>query len=142
MMELWPDTPNGAEAISPASAIPRGTLSLGGRLQQSIDRRLGYFGQDRFVLFYYEARGEEVVFNDGHTYGFGSGGWQAFADEVAPLARRYGLNLGTGGTRADHVLLVDRGLRQTYLAVRDGAEQFVARQHAKTPAEHSAAAVT
>src|SRR3954454_8905649 len=56
----------------------------------SLDRALGYFGEARYVCFRYEPRGEEVVWNDGRTYGFGSGGWQPFLGHVIPAARECG----------------------------------------------------
>src|SRR5687768_7130076 len=83
-----------AAADSFVSAVPPGFLRLTGRLQQRIDRALGYFGQARFVFFYFGPRGEEVVWNDGHSYGFATGGWKTFGDKILPLAHAQGLNLG------------------------------------------------
>jgi hypothetical protein len=88
----------------------------------SLDRVLGYFGNARFVCFRYEPRGEEVVWNDGQSYGFGSGGWQAFHQYVAPAARMCGAD-----DLAD-VLVLDRTDRRAYFASRAAAEAFVARQ--------------
>ncbi len=114
---------------SSSSDVPPGFPTMSERLQQAIDpRRLGYFGQSRFVFFYYEPRGEEVVWNDGRTYGFGYGGWLAFQDEVAPLAAQFGADVGDGQRRGDHVLVIDRQLNVAYFADRTVAERFVGAQ--------------
>ena len=88
----------------------------------SLDRSLGYFGDARYVCFRYEPRGEEVVWNDGRSYGFGAGGWQSFLDHVAPAAKTCGVD------RLADVLVVDRTDRRAYFATRQTAEAFVARQ--------------
>lgn len=88
----------------------------------SLDRALGYFGDARYVCFRYEPRGEEVVWNDGRSYGFGAGGWQPFLDHVAPAAK----TCGADGL-AD-VLVVDRTDRRAYFASRPAGEAFVTRQ--------------
>jgi hypothetical protein len=115
-----------------ALAVPPGFLKPGGRLQQRIDRALGYFGQSRFVFFYFEPRGEEVVWNDGHSYGFATGGWRVFGERVLPLAHGQGVNVGQTGGRADHVLLIDRITGQAYFAPREAAAEWVAEQ-ARSP---------
>jgi hypothetical protein len=113
------------------SAVPAGFRTLSERQQQWVDpRRLGYFGQGRFVFFYYEPRGEEVVWNDGRTYGFGCGGWMAFQEDVAPLARSYGADMGDERRPGPHVLVVDRELGHAYFADRATAERFVIAQAA------------
>ena len=115
-----------AVADSFVSAVPPGFLKLTGRLQQRIDRALGYFGQARFVFFYFEPRGEEVVWNDGHSYGFATGGWKTFGEKILPLAQ--GMNVGQTSGRADHVLLIDRVRAHAYFAPRGEAESLVAEQ--------------
>jgi hypothetical protein len=97
---------------------------------QSIDRRLGYFRHARFVLFYYEPRGAEVIWNDGRSYGFGSGGWMTFLHEVAPLGSGQGLNLGDDDRPGDHVLVLDREHNRAWFADRRSAQRLVDRQHA------------
>jgi hypothetical protein len=108
-----------------ASAVPASFLKLTGRLQQRIDRTLGYFGQSRFVFFYYEPRGQEVIWNDGRSYGFATGGWQTFGEQVIPLARSIGAHVGDIDARGDHVLLVDRVSGQAYFAPKDHAVRVV-----------------
>lgn len=112
-------------------------------------RSLGYVGDERFVVFRYEPRVEEVVWNDGHSYGFGTGGWRDFLQHIAPLADRYAARLclggaadggaadggpvadaGAGGRRACEgadVLVLDRHTGAAYFAGRDSAERFLAR---------------
>ena len=123
------NAPNGNSSRPPGPDIPADFIPMAEQLPADIDRRLGYVGGRRFVSFRYEARGEEVAWDDGHTYGFGAGGWCAFFDRVAPLASRYGADLGlhaTGPRRAD-VLVLDRGTGSAYFARRDDADRFLAR---------------
>ena len=108
-----------------ASVIPPGFLRLDQRVQQRIDRALGYFGQQRFVFFYFEPRGEEVVWNDGNSYGFATGAWVTFDRKILPLARSHGANLNQTGGQGEHVLLIDRMTGQAYFAPRQSAEEFV-----------------
>ena len=109
-------------------AVPSDFVPVCQFLNKSIERKLGYFRQARFVFFYYEPRGGEVVWNDGQTYGFGCGGWMTFLDEIAPLGRQQGVNLGSSDEAGDHVLVVDRKLKQAWFADRDSAESLVAEQ--------------
>ena len=108
-----------------AEALPPGFLALAERLPPYLDRSLGYVGADRFVIFYYEPRGEEVVWEDGHTYGFGAGGWCAFEDLVAPLGKRHGADLGNEKSAGRDVLVLDRQKGLTYFAERGCARRFV-----------------
>jgi hypothetical protein len=115
-------SPDGARV---ADAPPPGFLALPERLPPYLDRRLGYVGDDRFVIFYYEPRGEEVVWEDGHTYGFGAGGWCAFEDLVAPLGKLHGADLGNTVSAGRDVLVLDRQRGLTYFAERGCARRFV-----------------
>lgn len=108
-----------------ADALPPGFLALPQRLPPYLDRSLGYVGDDRFVIFYYEPRGEEVVWEDGHTYGFGAGGWRAFEDLVAPLGKLHGADLGNAAAAGRDVLVLDRQRGLTYFAERGCARRFV-----------------
>jgi len=119
---------NRVKAEAGASVISPGLVPVRGYVQQSVDHMLGYLGKARFAFFYYEPRGEEVVWNDGRSYGFGTGGWRAFLSEIVPLADHYGVDLGDVHARGKHVLLVDRQLRQAFFADRESAEAVVAQQ--------------
>jgi hypothetical protein len=116
-----------AETNSLVSAgVPASFLKLSaGRGQQCCDRELGYFGQDRFVMFYYEPRGQDVIWVDGRSSGFGTGGWRCFFDQIEPLARRHGVDAGSATSRGRHALVVDRDFGQAYFAERGEAEAFV-----------------
>jgi hypothetical protein len=131
MVKLWLDVPPEAEAVSIASTTPTppGFVSVGECLPQGLDRRLGYFGQARFVFFYYEARGSEVVWNDGLSYGFSCGGWIPFTQELAPLARQYNMELGSDHNPAADALVLDLKLKRAYFAPRSLAKQLVLNQH-------------
>ncbi len=111
-----------------APTAPAGFLRLGKCLKECIDRKLGYSGEDRFVLFHYEPRGQEVMWRDGRSYGFGHGGWQAFFDEVEPVAREHGISVGDDTQPADHVLIVDRVEGEAYFADRTRAQRLVMRE--------------
>jgi hypothetical protein len=83
-------------------------------------------------MFYYESRGEEVVWNDGARFGFGSGGWDLFVSRVGPLAQRHGVNVGVGADYHTHVLLIDRRDGIAFFAGEIEAERFLARyRHAR-----------
>jgi len=127
MATLRPDNLIGAEAPSLASAVPPGFIELPVTArQQWLDRTLGYFGNRRLVFFYFEPRGEEVVWNDGVSCGFGTGGWLPFDEEVAPLARRMKASVGGPDEAPRDVLLIDRSLRRAYFAPRETAEAWLA----------------
>ena len=90
-----------------------------------MDQMLGYRGSDRYVLFYYEPRGEEVLWRDSHSYGFATGAWSTFLGEVGPVAEHYGVNVGGLEIQGTHVLLVDRSQRRAYFARRKDAMRFL-----------------
>jgi hypothetical protein len=116
-----------AEANNLVSAVPPSFLKLSSaaRQQQCCERELGYFGQDRFVMFYYEPRGQDVIWADSRKSGFGTGGWQYFLDVIEPMARRMGVDAGNTTSRGKHALIVDRDFGQAYYADRQEAEAFV-----------------
>lgn len=130
-----------ARPVHPHVEFPADFIPLPEPLSGWTDRSLGYVGDARFVMFRYEPRGEEVVWNDGETYGFGAGGWCDFLDRVAPLADRSGVNLGLGWggpTPATAVLVLDRHSGAAYFASRRSAEQFLTRP----PGQQAAPATT
>lgn len=97
---------------------------------RSIDQILGYFGQDRFVLFYYEPRDREVRWRDSHSNGTGVTGWPAPFADLEAQARACGISLGNSDEPGDHVLLVDRMHEQACFAYREAAQEFLARTSA------------
>lgn len=116
-----------AEAIWNASVDPFGFIEVTGRLQQPIDRKLGYLGQDRFVFFRFALHCDGAIWNDSRSSGFGYGAWNAF-EEVLPLGRRYGLEFGRRHGRREPVLVVDRQEYRVFIADRGSAEELVDRQ--------------
>ena len=128
MIKILFDESRNVEATPAAPAAPTRLLRLGKCLKECIDRKLGYSGEDRFVLFHYESRGQEVMWRDGRSYGFGHGGWQAFFDEVEPVAREHGISVGDDTRPADHVLVVDRVEGEAYFADRKRAQTLVMRK--------------
>jgi hypothetical protein len=91
-----------------------------------LDQMLGYRGKDRFVIYYYEPRGEEVVWRDSRSYGFATGAWSTFIDEVAPVAEHYKVDVGCSGVEGRHVLMIDRRDRRAYFAIKAEAVKFLA----------------
>jgi hypothetical protein len=92
---------------------------------RGMDQKLGYPGKDRFVLFYFEPRAEEVIWRDSRAYGFSNGAWSVFEDELAPVAEGYHVNVGSDHTPASHVLLIDRKDRKSYFAKTAEAVLFL-----------------
>lgn len=112
---------------------PLGSVAVSEMLHPWVDRKLGYLGDARFVMFYYEPRGDEVIWRDDRSYGFGAGAWCFFTDKIAPLAERYHVNLGNSISQGEEALLIDRVKRQAYFAKRKHTEQFIARQQSAIP---------
>lgn len=90
-----------------------------------MDQKLGYPGRERFVVFYYEPRGEEVIWRDRRSYGFATGAWTTFKEELAPVADLYGVEVGSEVSPARHVLLIDRADHRAYFVERGEALQFI-----------------
>ncbi len=126
---IWPALPK----APPPVELPPDFVPLFEPIPGCSDRTLGYVGDERFVVFRYEPRVEEVVWNDGYTYGFGAGGWRDFLDRIAPLADRYAakLCLGSPSCPGTDVLVLDRHSGSAYFASRDSAERFLARRMSK-----------
>ena len=59
----------------------------------SIERKLGYFGNEWFVIFSFHPMAAEVIWTDGRISGFGGGGWQMFLDVFVRMAERLGAHL-------------------------------------------------
>jgi hypothetical protein len=119
--------PSGAHPQEFAVPLPGDAVPLAGLRADATAHALGYFRSERFVLFGYCPGGGEVVWKDGHSAGFGTGGWQTFLDQVAPLAARRGISLGGPTAIGTHVLLIDRALGTVHAAPREPAEDFLAR---------------
>jgi hypothetical protein len=122
------------DAVLLTAQVPRTFVEMPQRPHVGLDRQLGYLGKARYVTFYYEPRGEEVIWHDGGSSGFSCGGWCAFTDHIAPLAERHGFDVGrfrpAGGDpfRPPDVLMLDRLSGRAYFAGRAAATQFVSRQ--------------
>ena len=102
-------------------------------LPPNIDRKLGYFGDGRYVAFRYEPRAEDVMWKDDRTFGIATGAWTAFADEIKPLADAYGVNVGADGKPAEHVLICDRVRMTAYFAPHNAADSFLTRRRDLLP---------
>ena len=90
-----------------------------------IDRALGYFGNEPYVLFAYEERAGEVMWKDGQSCGISHGASDVLAARVEPLARTRDATLGSDGCPGSHVMLVDRRRGRVYLAEPVMAEVFL-----------------
>lgn len=101
-------------------------VELNALRSSTIARQLGYVGTRPFVMFSYCRGGGEVIWRDGHSSGFGFGGWRSFLWEIAPLASRHGASLATESSIGKHVLLMDLVRKVVYTAPREAAEEFLA----------------
>jgi hypothetical protein len=116
-------------SISKSSDLRASFTSLVAVIENSIrgiDQKLRYPGRERFVVFYYEPRGEEVVWRDPCTYGFANGAAPDFEDELAPVADLYKVHVGSDCSPATHVLLVDRVDRRAYFVEKAQGLRFLA----------------
>lgn len=91
------------------------TILIHERLPGALDRQLGYFGNNRYVFFYFDTRGDGVLWQDGQSLGFGPGAWRPFAEYIEPLAARYGIVLSERKATGA-VLLLDRQTYRAYFA--------------------------
>ncbi len=105
--------------------LPSNFISLAGLLPGEFDRRLGYRRDERYVLFYFEPRGHEVIWQDRESYGFAIGGWRLFTELVHPLAAKFGVHVGDDEAHGSEVLFIDRLLNDAYFAPRQSAEAFL-----------------
>lgn len=112
---------------------PPDAIELPELRRAAIEHRLGYFGDQPFVVFGYCPGGGEVIWKDGRSLGFGTGGWNAFLQEFAPLAARRGASMGDLTRAGTHVLLMDRIRGDVYAVPRESAERFLARANGLPP---------
>jgi len=124
------------QEISNAPDLPADFVEFSQLGIVSVEHKLGYFGNDPWVIFAYCAGGGEVIWKDGRSSGFGTGGWKMFLDEIAPLALRHGIHLGAIGAAGTHVLLIDRLQHVVYAAPRQSAERFLCQRYDMPPPRH------
>jgi hypothetical protein len=120
-------------ALPLGQAVPSEFLLISEPLYPWLDRKLGYFGDAPFVLFYYEPRGDGVAWNDGRCHGFEAGAWYAFVEQIAPLMDLYEVNLGSSVAEGPDVLLIDRVQGQAYFAEHKEAQRWVAQHQGQLP---------
>lgn len=106
---------------------PPGFVELIELRSVSMEQRLGYFRSDPVVIFGFCPGGGEVIWKDGHSSGFGTGGWKVFLYEIAPVAARYGRWLGSLESAGTDVLVLDRTRTTFFAASRAHAEAFLMR---------------
>ena len=124
---------SGTDSQIPPPRLPSNAVELIELRSASIEHRLGYFRDEPFVIFGYCPGGEEVIWKDGHSSGFGAGGWKLFLLEIAPLAARRGASVGDLTSAGTHVLLMDRIRGAIYATPRKSAEEFLARIYGIAP---------
>src|ERR1700722_11315458 len=101
---------------------PAALAALAALIEESVrgmDQKLGYHGRERFVLFYYEPRGEEVIWRDSHSYGFSTGAAELFFAELASIADLHNVNIGISDSPGTHVLLIDHVAARAYFVGKD-----------------------
>lgn len=97
-----------ASAINPELPLDATTREISELLPPTLHRLLGYFGPASRVLFFFDRKAGDVVWEDGNERGVSRGGWQAFRDVVEPLARRYQVGVGSHSSQACFALVLDR----------------------------------
>ena len=105
--------------------VPDEFLDVTSAALLGMDRKLGYFGSEPYVLFTYQSRGGEVMWKDGQSCGFSHGAWEILTRRVEPIAREHGVTLGSEFADGSHVLLIDRRRERVYLAEQVMAEVFL-----------------
>ena len=106
-------------------------------LPPGIHRQLGYFGSASCILFYYDVRAEDVIWNDGRGHGIGTGGWQTLVNVIEPLAKKYHAVL-IGHGSAPQALVIDRNTRSAYFIDMNQAKRVVqAQNQCKSPEDPS-----
>ena len=120
-----PTTAREGDAMRPLWTVPDEFIDISGPAVAGIDRALGYFGNEPYVLFAYESRGGEVMWKDGQSCGFAHGAWEILTRRVEPVAQEHGVTLGRDTADGSHVLLVDRRRGRAYLAQPVMAEVFL-----------------
>jgi hypothetical protein len=106
--------------------LPSEFVRLAELVSSSIERPLGYFRNERVVVFGYCPGGGEVIWRDGSSSGFAAGAWRVFLEEISPLAARRGVKLGDLTSIGTHVLLMDRLTGAVYGVPRELAEATLA----------------
>ncbi len=112
-------------AVAHALPIPPDFTELIELRSVAIEHKLGYFRDEPFVLFAFSPEGGEVIWKDGRSSGFGTGGWRMFLDRIAPVARRYGADVGDIDRAGTHAVLMDRVRGAVYVATFESAQRFL-----------------
>jgi hypothetical protein len=103
------------------------------RLDQNIEQQLGYCGQDRFVLFYFDPRSRHVMWRDSRSCGTGQSEQSALFKLIEKTAKALGISVGNHNGPGDHALLVDRVARRASFNFRELAQEFLARRVETAP---------
>lgn len=97
-------------------------------LQQGIEQQLGYCGQDRFVLFYFDPQTQRVMWRDSRACGAGETEQTALFRLVEATAKACGVSVGSATGPGDHALLMDRVAHRATFSFREQAQEFLARR--------------
>lgn len=114
--------------------IPSSFERLPFALPHRLAELLGYPGRARFVGFYWEQVGDEVMFDDGQSAGTAE--WYPFRrliehPRVAPLI--FECDFGSSDSEPRHWLVIDRQVRQAHVAAVANARAFLTAQHPRRP---------
>ena len=117
---------DGSVTATPAPGpVPREFLEITSSTLSGIDRALGYFGKEPYVVFAYQGRGEEVIWKDGQSCGFAHGAWETMIARLGSVARQRGVDLGGETRDGSHVLFVDRARGRAFFAEHLAVERFL-----------------
>jgi len=114
------------EFSPPYQSDPADIRRLEQSLQQGIEQQLGYRGQDRFVLFYFDPQTQRVMWRDSRACGAGE--QSGLFRLVEATAKACGVSVGSATGPGDHALLMDRVAHRATFSFREQAQEFLARR--------------
>jgi hypothetical protein len=86
---------------------------------------LGYEGDARFVAFYWEPAGDELMYTNGQISANGEyAPWILWRRHIATAPTLFGYDFGSSDTPARHWLLLDREDRRFYVGEADQVARF------------------
>jgi hypothetical protein len=93
-----------------------------------LEEALGYSGKSRYVAFYWEAAGDELVWEDGRAKLIGANwpAWLIFVRHCRVARHLAPYQLGSSESEAAHKLLLDRQERTLYVGERKQVARFLA----------------
>ncbi len=120
------------EPPEPVLALPGTLLSV--PVPPALAQTFGYPGEARFVGFFWEPGGDEIVYDDGRRSGTGDGyAFLAYRRHPAVAVHLQPYNLGSSDEPAEYYLVLDREGQRASVAPKALARDFLEEQHSPRP---------